>query len=40
MRGAASELVLYFYARVPLDGLENTGDTTPMEQLEDRDPNA
>jgi hypothetical protein len=40
MRGAASELVLYFYERVPLDGLETTGDTEPMEQLADWDPNA
>ena len=40
MRGAASELVLYFYERVPLDGLETTGDTAPMEQLAGWDPNA
>nr|WP_211336488.1 hypothetical protein [Nocardia tenerifensis] len=40
MRGTASELVLYFYQRVPLDGLETTGDTQPMEQLADWDPNA
>jgi hypothetical protein len=40
MRGAASELVLYFYERVPLDGLETIGDTEPMEQLADWDPNA
>ncbi|MFE0012700.1 hypothetical protein ACFVZX_40410, partial [Streptomyces erythrochromogenes] len=39
MRGTASELVLYFYARVPLDGLETIGDTEPMEQLADWDPN-
>ncbi len=40
MRGAASELVLYFYDRVPLDGVETTGDTEPMEQLAEWDPNA
>jgi hypothetical protein len=40
MRGAASELVLYFYERLPLDGVETTGDTEPMEQLADWDPNA
>ncbi|WP_371664654.1 maleylpyruvate isomerase N-terminal domain-containing protein [Streptomyces sp. NBC_00280] len=40
MRGAASELILYFYARVPLDGLETTGDTEPMDQLAEWDPNA
>ncbi|MGW3892326.1 hypothetical protein ACWD69_26900 [Micromonospora chokoriensis] len=40
MRGAASELVLYFYARVPLGDLETTGDTEPMERLADWDPNA
>lgn len=40
MRGAASDLVLYFYERLPLDSLENTGDTEPMEQLADWDPNA
>ena len=33
MRGAASELVLCFYERIPLDGLEFTGDTEPVEQL-------
>lgn len=40
MRGEARELVLYFYARLPLDSLECTGDTEPMEQLADWDPNA
>lgn len=28
----------YFYERVPLDGLESTGDTEPMEQLADLGP--
>ncbi|MEV7171282.1 maleylpyruvate isomerase family mycothiol-dependent enzyme [Streptomyces sp. NPDC093224] len=40
MRGTASDLVLYFYARLPMDALENTGDTRPMEQLAEWDPNA
>ncbi|MEV8325307.1 hypothetical protein [Kitasatospora sp. NPDC056731] len=40
IRGAASDLVLYCYARIPLDSLENTGDTEPMEQLAEWDPNA
>ncbi|MEV7511517.1 maleylpyruvate isomerase family mycothiol-dependent enzyme [Streptomyces sp. NPDC091201] len=40
MRGTASDLVLYFYARLPMDDLENTGDTGPMEQLAEWDPNA
>lgn len=40
VRGAASELVLYCYDRVPLDGLEITGDAEPMEQLANWDPNA
>ncbi|MEU3466113.1 maleylpyruvate isomerase N-terminal domain-containing protein [Streptomyces sp. NPDC006733] len=40
MRGAASELVLYFYDRLPLDVLETTGDTEPMDQLAVWDPNA
>jgi hypothetical protein len=40
MRGAASEMVLYFYQRIPFDGLETTGDTEPMEQLADWDPTA
>ncbi|SNT63177.1 TIGR03083 family protein [Asanoa hainanensis] len=40
IRGAASDLVLYFYARVPLDVLETTGDTEPMERLADWDPYA
>ncbi|WP_433352017.1 hypothetical protein ACQPYV_17525 [Micromonospora saelicesensis] len=40
MRGTASDMVLYFYARVPLDDLETTGDIQPMEQLADWDPNA
>ncbi|GAB3939566.1 hypothetical protein GCM10027614_22030 [Micromonospora vulcania] len=40
VRGAASDLVLYLYDRVPLDGLESTGDTEPMEQLAEWDPNA
>lgn len=40
MRGAASEMVLYFYDRVPFDGLEITGDSEPMEQLAEWDPTA
>jgi hypothetical protein len=40
VRGAASELVLYFYERAPLDALETAGDTEPMERLADWDPNA
>ncbi|MEW2427382.1 maleylpyruvate isomerase N-terminal domain-containing protein [Micromonospora sp. NPDC047644] len=40
LRGAASDMILYFYQRVPLDSLEATGDTTPMEQLADWDPTA
>ncbi|MFE2261525.1 maleylpyruvate isomerase family mycothiol-dependent enzyme [Streptomyces griseosporeus] len=39
MRGPASELVLYFYDRLPFDDLEITGDTEPMEQLAEWDPN-
>ncbi|WP_030464645.1 maleylpyruvate isomerase family mycothiol-dependent enzyme [Kitasatospora sp. NRRL B-11411] len=39
VRGTASELVLYFYARTPFEGLEITGDTEPMEQLAEWDPN-
>ncbi|WP_329501455.1 hypothetical protein [Kitasatospora herbaricolor] len=34
------ELVLCFYDRIPLDGLETTGDAEPMEQLAEWDPNA
>jgi uncharacterized protein (TIGR03083 family) len=40
VRGAASELVLYLYARIPFDALEITGDTEPMEQLAEWDPTA
>ncbi|WP_174535863.1 maleylpyruvate isomerase N-terminal domain-containing protein [Micromonospora chalcea] len=40
MRGTASDMVLYLYDRIPLDSLENTGVTRPMEQLADWDPNA
>lgn len=40
MRGAASELVLYFYERVPLDDLETIGDPEPMKLLAEWDPNA
>jgi hypothetical protein len=40
LRGAASDLVLYYYQRLPLDGLETTGNTEPMEHLADWDPNA
>jgi uncharacterized protein (TIGR03083 family) len=39
MRGAASELVLYCYDRIPLNSVEITGDSEPMEQLADWDPN-
>ncbi|MFI1524876.1 hypothetical protein [Kitasatospora cineracea] len=39
VRGTASELVLYFYARTPFEGLEITGDTEPMEQPAEWDPN-
>jgi uncharacterized protein (TIGR03083 family) len=40
IRGRASDLVLYFYDRLPLDGLEITGDAEPMERLAEWDPNA
>ncbi|GLY44594.1 hypothetical protein Amsp01_106170 [Amycolatopsis sp. NBRC 101858] len=40
MRGAASELVLCFYERVGLDGLELTGDIEPVEQLAGWNPDA
>ncbi|WFE53331.1 hypothetical protein [Micromonospora sp. WMMD1155] len=40
MRGTASDLVLYFYERLPLDDLATTGDTEPMERLADWDPKA
>jgi len=40
MRGTASELVLFVYDRVPLDGLQITGDIEPLEQLAGWDPNA
>jgi len=40
VRGAASELALYCYDRIPLDRLEVTGDAEPMEQLANWDPNA
>ncbi|AWT46448.1 MULTISPECIES: maleylpyruvate isomerase family mycothiol-dependent enzyme [Streptomyces] len=40
MRGPASELVLYFYDRLPFDDLEITGDTEPMERLAEWDPTA
>ncbi|NUT99141.1 MAG: hypothetical protein HOY78_44770, partial [Saccharothrix sp.] len=40
VRGPASDLVLYCYARLPLDVLETTGDPKPMEQLADWDPTA
>ncbi|MFB6890282.1 maleylpyruvate isomerase family mycothiol-dependent enzyme [Kitasatospora sp. NPDC056327] len=40
IRGAAGELVLYFYDRAPLDALEITGDTEPMDRLAVWDPNA
>jgi hypothetical protein len=40
VRGAASELVLYLYARIPFDALEITGDPEPMEQLAEWDPTA
>ncbi|MEY9904874.1 uncharacterized protein (TIGR03083 family) [Catenulispora sp. MAP12-49] len=39
-RGAASEVVLYLYDRIPFDSLENTGSTEPMDQLAEWDPNA
>ncbi|MEA5362489.1 maleylpyruvate isomerase N-terminal domain-containing protein [Amycolatopsis sp., V23-08] len=40
MRGPASELVLCFYDRVSLDGLEITGDIEPVERLAAWDPDA
>ncbi|GIG70492.1 maleylpyruvate isomerase family mycothiol-dependent enzyme [Phytomonospora endophytica] len=40
VRGTAGEMVLYLYDRVPFDSLEVTGDTTPMDQLAEWDPNA
>ncbi|MFF4344078.1 maleylpyruvate isomerase family mycothiol-dependent enzyme [Kitasatospora sp. NPDC001540] len=39
VRGPASDLVLYFYARLPFDRLEITGDTAPMDRLAEWDPN-
>ncbi|WP_033222617.1 maleylpyruvate isomerase family mycothiol-dependent enzyme [Kitasatospora phosalacinea] len=39
VRGTAGDLVLYLYARLPLDALEHTGDTGPMERLAEWDPN-
>ncbi|MFJ5884564.1 maleylpyruvate isomerase family mycothiol-dependent enzyme [Kitasatospora cineracea] len=38
VRGTASDLVLCFYARTPFEDLETTGDTEPMEQLAEWDP--
>ncbi|MGW4527444.1 maleylpyruvate isomerase family mycothiol-dependent enzyme [Amycolatopsis sp. NPDC004378] len=40
MRGSASELVLCFYERFPLDGLEITGDIEPVKQLGAWNPDA
>ncbi|MER5867364.1 maleylpyruvate isomerase family mycothiol-dependent enzyme [Kitasatospora sp. NPDC002040] len=39
IRGPASELVLYCYDRIPLDRLETTGTTEPMDRLAEWDPN-
>ncbi|MEY9928981.1 uncharacterized protein (TIGR03083 family) [Catenulispora sp. GP43] len=40
VRGTANELVLYLNDRTPLDSLEITGTSEPMEQLAEWDPTA